>query len=546
MYKWNILGEATDGKNAIDRVLENRGFDSPEQREIFLNPPSLGYWFKLLPHEFLDSLKIARDQITKAISTGAPIIVHGDYDVDGVCAAAILFSTIKTELNYDNVSTFIPNRFTHGYGLSKGSIDAALALVDSDDTALFITVDSGITAVAAADYIKGLGHDIIITDHHQKPEILPQADIILWNDSIVGSSIAWLLAKTLGAKDETYLAYACLATVTDLQPLVGFNRSIVKFGLESINQKLPLAFDELLKLGGKKGNDVNTYDLGWLIGPRLNASGRVDDASKSLNLLIEKDLEVVKTLAWDLNKINSERQDKTEEMYGLASELGGKKLPKIIISQDQNYHEGIIGLVASKIVQKYNRPAIVIGTGNNLAKGSVRSIPSINIIEVLRKFDYLFDNLGGHPMAAGFSILSENIPVLEEKLMEYAEQNITDDMLVKVINIDLAIPLEIIDLNFLESLKGLKPFGIGNDEPVFASKNVGVASVNTFGRENNHLAVRLLGANNTFKGILFNHGDLLQQFEVGSKVDIVYTVKENIYNGNAYIDIVIKDFKSTQ
>jgi len=295
-----------------------------------------------------------------------------------------------------------------------------------------------------------------------------------------------------------------------------------------------------LTLENKK---LTTYDLGWVIGPRLNASGRVGDAMESLELLVEKDPEVIKKFAWSISKINSERQDKTFEMYELIADLEEENMPSIIVSHNENYHEGIIGLVASKITQKYNRPTIVISTAEEVAKGSVRSISTINIIEVLRNYDDLFESLGGHPMAAGFSIKKENISILKEKLADYSKENITDEDLKKVLTVDLEIPSKIISLDLLNEFEKLEPYGVGNKEPILVSRNLGISSIDKVGRESNHLSLRFLDGDSFYKGIFFGHGYLYDEFQLGDMVDVAYTLKKNEYNGKTYIDLVLKDIK---
>ncbi len=529
----------------LDFILQSRGLES----DAFLNPKPVSYWIQNLPAEFLTSLNNCCQIIQDAMSANMPIVIHGDYDVDGICATRILFTTLNKRLNYPNASAFLPNRFEHGYGFSKKSIDAILQKFENPQNVLFITVDSGITSVEDVAYAKSLGHRVIITDHHQKPDILPDADCILWYDQIVGSTISWLLSRALCSEVEDELAYCALATVTDLQPLIDFNRSIVKFGLEKMNSQMPLGLKKLLELSGKLTNEVTTYELGWVLGPRLNASGRLIDATKSLELLLAEDEVQALELAHALNEINTGRQDKTLQMYEMASVASNVELPKIIISYGADYHEGVIGLVAAKLAQKYYRPAIVISTADEVAKGSVRSVPGINIIEMLRVFEELFENVGGHPMAAGFSIKKENIPVLQDKLLAHAAGAISEELLVPTLEVDLKIPLEIIKPTLLDDMSLLKPFGLGNREPVFASFDVGVTSVSFVGREGKHLSLRLFDGKNFCKAIWFGAKDILADkgfnIVVGDKIDLAYNLKENNYNGQTYVDLVVKDINKS-
>ena len=557
---WNILFDynGTDTAAFVANLLKNRNITDIE---IFLNPPSIAYWFKNLPRELLRALKNSKTIIEQAIAESIPIIIHGDYDADGICATAILYDTLHNELGYKNVFSFIPNRFEHGYGLSKASIDHALTLAAGAEKVLFITVDSGITCVKEVEYIKQLGHKIIITDHHQKPVELPKADCIVWYDQIVGTTLSWLVSKILGSHDEKKLAYCALATVTDLQPVLDFNRTLVKKGLEVFNTSPPLGLKKLLDVAAKKGNEVTSYDLGWLLGPRLNASGRLVDAIHSLNLLLASDEATALELAVELNKVNAERQDKTLQMFELAAKVFEKSDDKIVISDHEEYHEGIIGLIAGKLAQKFYKPAIVISRpvkrgekedsaelniiskAEQIAKGSARSIAGVNIIEMLREFSELFVNVGGHPMAAGFSIEQTKIPEFKKAITDYANKNIADDVLISSLNIDAKISTNLISLDFVVDLEKLKPFGLGNDEPVFASFGLGVAGVNKVGKESQHLSLRLFDGQNFYKAIGFNmDGD----FKVGNSIDIAYTLKKNEFNGSMYIDLILKDVKNVQ
>ncbi len=546
MYKWEIMDEYDGKGDVIKKILENRGYITDDEKDTFLNPPPVSYWFKKLPKELLLSLRSARTLINEFIEKEKVIIIHGDYDVDGICATAILYSTLQHKLGYKNVYAFIPNRFEHGYGLSKSSIEAALERLDKKEVekgVLVITVDSGITSSAEVELLKRDDHQVIITDHHQKPPEVPKADVIVWYDQVVGATISWLLASVLGADDPHFMSYCCLATVTDLQPVLGFNRTIVKKGLEILNTAPPPGIRSLLELSGKKGVEVTTYDLGWLIGPRLNASGRVEDAVDSLNLLLENDPAKVKELAWKLNQINSARQDKTFEMYELATKVDEKEIPHVIVSHNENYHEGIIGLVASRLAKKYYRPAVVISTTNDVYKGSVRSIPGVNIIELLREIEDLFLSLGGHPMAAGFSIHADKFEEMLENLERLSKKMISEDLFIRVLEVDLQVPSSVINEGLIDDLDKLRPYGLGNNQPVFATREMGVSSVNRVGKDGRHLSLKFVSGEKFYKAILFNENDLNLNIEVGDVVDVAYNLKKNIYNSQTYIDLILKDIK---
>jgi single-stranded-DNA-specific exonuclease len=543
MINWNILGEYKEGSDVVSEILKRRGIDD---KEGFLKDHTLKECVEAMPEVFRKSLKRTSEYINEAMDLGRKIVVFGDYDSDGVNAAAILYNFLKKEKGYDKVSYFIPNRFDHSYGISKAAIDDVLKDVGGQDPILFITVDVGITAFEEVEYIKKLGNFVVLTDHHQKPEKIPNADRIVWNDSMCGAEISWLLTRFLGSRNKSSISMAALATVTDLTKLTGFNREVVKKGLEVLNSNPPLGLKKLLEVSGKGVSEITSYELGWVLGPRLNASGRMETAKDSIRILVEDDKKVLTELAESLNSKNIQRQEKTLEMYEVAADFektGKKKLPKVIFSSDKKYHEGIIGLVAAKLVQTYYRPAIVMCVMDDYAKGSVRSITGVNIIELLREFSDMFIDLGGHPMAAGFTIDKKKIPMFEKKFLKYAASKINEKLLTPTLNIDMKIPAGIINERLLNEIEKMKPFGIGNDQPLFVSGNLGIVNADVIGKDRKHLKLSLYDGNKYHKAIYFGGVEREKELKVGEKIDLFYTLKKNEYNGNKYIDLVVRDFR---
>ena len=540
MYKWKILGDYNQKKDVSLSILEGRGI---KEIDLFLKTPTLNESFESLSSDFKKSLSKARDLIFSEMEKNTPILIFGDYDSDGINATAILYNFFKYEKKYDKVSYFIPNRFEHNYGLSKLAIDEALDNYKSDEKVLFITVDVGVTAFEEISYIKKLGHSVILTDHHQKPEKVPTPDLLVWNDGVCGAAIAWLLSKALGSKSRDGIVNASVATVTDLIPLTGFNRIIVKKGLEVINSNPPLWIKKLFEVSSIKDIEITTYEIGWAVGPRLNASGRLKSSEDSIRLLTEHDETVLEKLSSSLNSKNIERQEKTIEMYDMASEIDEKNLPKIIFSSNEKFHEGVIGLVSAKLTQRYYRPSVVISLEDGYGKGSVRSIPGVNIIEILRKFNDLFVDLGGHPMAGGFTIEKKNIPEMQKKVSQYIEKEFDDDIFVPVLNIDLKIPSDILNVKILDDIDKLKPFGMGNEQPLFLTENFVIVNSDIIGKDKTHLKLKLYDGNKYHKAVYFGGARYEKDLAVGDKVDLVYMLNKNEYNGNTYLDLVIKDFR---
>jgi len=540
---WNVYGQGYDIEAVKNLLLQRRGFEDLSRADVFLHPKNPLLYLKDFPNDFKLSLKEATKLINSTIEKNLPIVIHGDYDADGICATSILYNYLTKERKYGKAFYFIPSRFDQGYGLSEESLDESIRKVKEglgvEEEILFITVDSGITSVGEVEYLRKLGHKIIITDHHQKARRLPKADIIVWNDQVVGATIAWILTRVLGSKNPDYLALASLATVTDVYPVLGLNRALVKQGLKLLNISPPLGLKELISVSGLDGKSLDTYHLGWVLGPRINASGRLSNASLAVDLLTVEEQEIALSTARELNKMNKERQDETYRMYSLVPKF--EEVPRFILTESKDFHEGLIGLVASRLVRKYYRPSVVISVSEKFGKGSVRSIEGINVIDLLREFEDLFVNLGGHPMAAGFTIPLENIPILEEKLRKAFEERFEDSCFVSSLTVDAEIPINLVTWELLDFIQSLKPFGTGNKAPLFLTRGLGIASMNFVGKEKNHVSLKFYDGNNSKKGIFFSSREYFDDITLGDKVDVVYSIEENNYRGNSTLNLIVKD-----
>jgi len=547
MKKWVVKGSYDTGVDVVSALLRNRGVGNDEKKE-FLNPPPLAEYLKRMPADFKESLKKAREEVLNAVGQDQPIIIHGDYDADGICATAILYKTLNQVLNYQKVAYFIPNRFDHGYGLSAESVKEMSDLVKKlfgKEGGLIITADCGITAEdAVVQSAREAGFRLIITDHHQKKASEPQADVLLWNDSMVGAGVALILSIVLGLRDEQLASLAGIATVTDLAPLKGFNRALVKKSLEILTTNPPLGIKILLNASSRNNGEISVYDLGYVIGPRLNATGRLDSAYDSLKLLLEDDEAEAAQLAQKLNATNLERQDMTQKMFDLAGTCCHENTEKsVVIVSSAEFHEGVVGLVAGKLAQKYYKPAIVVSINGDMAKGSARSVLGVDIIKMLRHFEDRFTGLGGHPMAAGFSLKKESLEQFTSDFIKHAQEVISPDFLVPQLFVDLEIPLSLINVDLLKEVDRTKPYGIGNPEPLFLSRNIGVAGSNFVGKDSSHLSLRLFDGQNTYKAILFDARNLgVLGFDLGTKLDVVYTAALKEFNGKTSVDLIVKDF----
>jgi single-stranded-DNA-specific exonuclease len=551
MRTWRILGNYNPDEPILETLLKLKNIENFGE---YLNPPSLLDYVKRFPETFKIAVKTGVVLVKQVIIQQTPIMIFGDYDVDGITSTAILYKTLKHELGYANVSYFIPNRFDHGYGVSRKALVEVLKAVGEKHggkNMLFIAVDTGVTAVEEIDYLTSLGYMVIIIDHHQKPASLPKTSCLIWSDTVAASVLVWIFSRLLGSQDPQTICLSAMATITDVQNVTGINRAVLKKGLDVINKNPPLGLAELILASGitKNENTINnigTYELGWVLGPRINAAGRMVAAEDSVQLLIETDKKKIHELAQKLNVVNIERQDKTQQMYDLA--LSGHdvaSLPKIIFSESADYHEGIIGLVAGKIVQKYYRPAVVIALIDGFGKGSVRSIAGVDIISMLRRFEGLFEDLGGHPMAAGFTIKKENIPALKKSLLELADEKIDANLFTPELKIDLEIPITAVTVQLSEELAKMEPFGLGNEEPVFVSRGLGVAETAFVGKDNKHVRFKFYKDGNYLKGIMFGGSESAGEIKYGDTVDVVYTLKKNVYNGTTSVDLVVKELRKT-
>ncbi|MCL4390283.1 MAG: single-stranded-DNA-specific exonuclease RecJ [Patescibacteria group bacterium] len=514
--KWNILN--SKGK-ILDILLTNRKIKNKNE---FLNPP--------FP-EFKLPLVKAIARIKKAIKNEEKIVVYGDYDADGICATAIMWEALNSL--GAKALPFIPQREKEGYGLSIEGIKSL-------EAKLIIVVDSGIVANAAVDYANKLGIDVIILDHHEKPRKLPKAFAIIHTTELCASGIAYFVARSLVTRTynlEPFLELATIATITDLMPLTGVNRSIVKYGLEALNKTTRPGLKALFEIAGIE--HVGPYEVGYLIGPRLNASGRIESGLSALRLLCTKNADKTRQLATLLNKTNKDRQTMVEEQTQHALQATNYQLKaneSLIVISHESYHQGVIGLIAGKLVEKYYRPAIVIAKGETVSKASARSIAGFNIIEAIRAFENLLINAGGHPMAAGFTIETAQIENFKLKIENLARDKISEEMLQKTLRVDCRLDLQAINMNLYDDLARLAPFGIGNPEPVFASQGT-IQNLRTVGADGKHLKLAVDG----FDAIAFNQGPLAAKLKVGQEISLAYCLALDTFNGNHKLQLKIKD-----
>ncbi|MBI2596059.1 single-stranded-DNA-specific exonuclease RecJ [Candidatus Daviesbacteria bacterium] len=525
MHKeWKILPKKSDG--LTEQFLSNRGIGTGQAREEFFKPALENYQQALE----IPGIKKAQDRIKKAIEKNELIIIYGDYDVDGICASAILYKAL-TSIGA-KVLPYIPHREKEGYGLSRLGLESA----KQSGASLVITVDNGIVAIEEAKFAKESGLDLIITDHHLPLDEKPQAYSIVHSTKMCGAAVAWCLVCDRIRQDlkKDLLQFVAVATVCDLIPLVGLGRAYVVEGLKILNQTQNLGFLELIKQSGIESGHIGSYEIGHIIGPRINAIGRLEHAIDALRLLCTKDPAKAKSLAKLLNDKNSERQkltiDGVEQAKILVNGNGNKK---IYVLDSKNWSPGIIGLIAARICEEYYCPAIAISVGPTHSRGSARSIKGINIVGLIRECSDLLVGIGGHPGAAGFSILNENIPQFRKRLEELVEKIPKTET---TLEIEAEIPVGQLTKSLVKEIEKFEPFGFGNPRPVLVTRAMRISEIRTVGG-GKHLKLKADGID----AIGFGMGEMEKDLKQGQLLDVAYYLEINKFNGSETLQLKVKD-----
>lgn len=534
--KWKIHNKFHKGK-IIDTLLENRGLTSGKDIESFLHPPDPG---ALTARDVgIDKTQLAKAvaRINKAIKNGQSIVVYADYDADGITAGAVMWETLHGL--GARVMPYIPHRVEEGYGLSTKGIEAVRA---QHDPSLIITVDHGITAKDKVAYAASLGIEVIVTDHHVKPDDLPDC-IIVHTTELCGAGVSWFVAKELSKPSGELLALASIGTIADLVSLTGANRSIVKYGLRELNKTKRVGLIALMRDAGLIGGDLTTYDVSHVLAPRLNAMGRLVHAMDALRLLCTKQADKAMLLARQLGLTNKERQQLTVDTSlhakGIVDSRTSETLPKLLFVAHDTYNPGVIGLVAGKLVEEYYRPAIVVSQGPEISKASARSISGFNIVEAIKTCKDILVDVGGHPMAAGFTVETKNLDLLKSRMEEFVQKNLKDEFLTRELRIDIELPLSEVTGELWLTLRDFEPFGFGSPEPVFATRGVTVSAVRLIGADGKHLKMRI----GNIDAVAFGMGKLYPKITSDTPVDIAYTIDMNVWNGNRNLQLKIKDIQ---
>lgn len=576
--KSHLKSKALGISELLCQVLVNRGISDFDSAVSFIKPD----FDKLHDPRMMKDIEKGVGIIKRKIAEGKKIRIVGDYDVDGVISTFLLYKALfrcNAKVDYD-----IPHRIIDGYGINEDIIKKAKD--EGIDT--LITCDNGISASEQIDYAKDLGLTVIITDHHEVPfkedadgnrsYKTPNADAVIDIKQmdcnypfklLCGAGVAFKLIQVLFEemsipKKEafSFVEYVAIATVCDVVDLIGENRVFVKKGLEMINYTQNIGLKALIKQTGIEGKTINVYSLGFIIGPCINASGRLDSAKKGLRLLLSDNILEASNIALELHQLNTERKDMTiigvEEIARII-ESSNIKNDKVFIVYKPDIHESIAGIIAGKIRERYNVPTIVLTDGEHGVKGSGRSIVEYNMFEELTQCNQLLMRFGGHAMAAGLSLEADNVDALRKLLNRLTK--LTEEDLIRKIRVDGLITLDKINLALAEDLTILEPYGKGNSKPLFAETDISVSRSSILGAKKNVLKLKLLtksnkyldcvyfGDINAFEAMItdkFGRGELDKMhsgLKNNAKLDMIFAVEVNEYNGNRTVQLILQNYR---
>jgi len=559
--KWLISAESGAGAQKLAsefgltrltaRVLAARGIDTAEKTRAFMDNSPRHIHDPFL----LQDMQKAVDEIERAVQQGVRIAVYGDYDVDGVTATCILIQYLRSR--GADCMYYIPDRLGEGYGLNT----AAIQSLYDDGCRLLITVDSGITATEEARFAASLGMRIIITDHHECKEEIPQAVAVInpRRDGsaypfreLAGVGVAFKLVcalerdKSIEQLMETYADIVAVGTIADVMPLVGENRTIVSYGLEYLQNTKNYGLRALMQKLGLNDKKVTSNSVSFVMAPRINAAGRLGGASSAARMFLTEDPEEATALAEHLCALNRQRQEEENGIYEqIMAKL--KSEPELTYGKTMtlwgdNWHNGVIGIVSSRLSDRYGIPCVLISMTGDSGKGSGRSIKGFNLYAALEKNAHLLEKYGGHELAVGLSIDRSNLQALRDALEEYAAEAVDSEEIVPCVQVDCCVDPEDLTLDQIRGLSALEPFGMGNPQPIFAMYNVRIEEVTPISHDR-HIKLHLWKDGRSFYAFVFGMGAKSCPFVRGDILDMVFSAEINQYKGNESVQLVVKDVR---
>ncbi|MGV3487875.1 MAG: single-stranded-DNA-specific exonuclease RecJ [Tuberibacillus sp.] len=543
-----LLSDQLGVSDLISRLLVNRGLHDVDAARAFLNIETQDFYDPFL----MDGMKEAVERIQYAIRMKEKILVFGDYDADGVSATSIMVLGLR-RLGAD-VTFYVPNRFTEGYGPNVPALEEAR----KRGIGLVITVDTGIAAHEAAEAARLMGLDYIVTDHHESPPELPQAFVTINPKkpgcpypfkSLCGAGVAFKVIHALtGEVPYDLIDLATIGTVADLMPLLDENRLLVTKGLIYMANTNRPGLRALMDVCQIQPQAITEDDIGFSMGPRINAAGRMEHAAPAIELMLAETMDEALPLALLLDDYNKERK-KIVDQIASEAKIMAEHLPDdlntVLVLAKEHWHEGVVGIACSRVVEAFFRPAIVlsIDPDTGLAKGSARSIEGFNIYEALAQCKDLFIHFGGHDMAAGMTLAQENVPVLAERLNRIAKEILKEEDFIPITHIDQNCELSEMTLSFIESVKKLAPFGVGNPKPRFVLEHVQIGEIKQIGAKKDHLKILFKDQSGTLNGVAFRKGDLFNQIEPDARISAVGELTINEWNGFRRPQIMVEDLK---
>lgn len=502
----------------------------------------------------------AAERIRTAIEAKEKIVVYGDYDVDGITSTALLYEFLKS--SGADAAYYIPDRRDEGYGINIMAVNKFI----KEGVKLLITVDCGITAIGETEFAKLQGMEVIITDHHTCKERIPTAAVAVVNpkqeddgygfDGLAGVGVAFKLVlalamklnKNTGEVFQKYVDLAAIGTIADVVPLVGENRVIVDKGLKVLENPTRPGIRALLEVAGVASKKINAGTIAFSLAPRMNAAGRLSTAVTAVELLLTNDEVRAKEIATELDSENRERQITEQDILREASEMIAKdpnfSKKRVIVLAKEGWHNGVIGIVASRLVEAYYKPAILISIENGVGKGSGRSISGFNLFDALSECDEFLADFGGHSAAAGLSINEGNIEKFTAKMNDYANSAIADSDMVPVVKIDCMLSGQNLTVPMAKALMALEPYGMGNEKPVFAVKDARVVSAMAIGADSKHLRMQIEKDGIRVGCIGFGLGEYARMLQAGDCVHLAFRLDINVYQGNENLQLVINDIKT--
>ncbi|MBR4029854.1 MAG: single-stranded-DNA-specific exonuclease RecJ [Clostridia bacterium] len=546
----DMIVNRTGANRLVAAILAVRNF-SPEQAKTFLDKSINEYHSPFL----FSDMKNAVERVYKAIENNEKITVYGDYDADGITASVILTDCLQ-RLNAD-VIYYIPERENEGYGMSK----AAVKYLAESGTKLIISVDCGITAVEECEYAKTVGVDLIVTDHHECGEKLPDAvgvidpkrtDCTYPDKCLAGVGVALKLCQALlfekeemSVVAERYAEFVALGTIADIAPLTGENRVLCDIGLNKISNTQNLGFKELLRLANLEGKEIDGTKVGFQIAPKINAAGRLEDASKAVRLFLTNDKTEAEQIALGLEECNRKRQEIELEILHEAERMVNKyyKDDQVLVLANKKWHHGVVGIVSSRLTKKYNRPCILISpSADGNYKGSGRSLEGFSLYDALNACSDVLIKFGGHELAAGLVIDKTKVDEFREKINAYAKEILDNNPLIPVLEADCELRGRHLNLTSVDMLEVLKPFGAGNKQPVFVIRNMTVQKISKIGNDGQHAKFKLEKDGCVIDAIAFGFGNKID-FSFGSVVSVMANLEMNMFRGEKNAQLKIIDIR---